>query len=257
MAIVLYVVGTDTGVGKTLITSYLLRSLKQHGLRVRAVKPFATGSLADARSLQKGHAHPRPRLEEITPFFFRKPLAPFVAAARLSLLPTVRRASAFLLQSAREADFLLVEGIGGVAVPIRKDFLFSDLIAAVPGKVLIVAPNRLGVLNHCLLTYLHLRCLGADDIAVLLNDVNTIDLAAKSNQRALKKLLPNVPIFKFPQLVDDFEWSDLSTIMVRKSGQRFWAWIQSNCGKNHGKPAPFTNQPEIQKNLRAPAGQKN
>ena len=125
MARIIFITGTDTGVGKTLLTGLLLYHLRQGGCHALAMKPFCSGSRADAEflnAIQDGALTPN----EITPYFFPEPLAPLVAARqhhRSIRLPEVLRRVRGL---ANRCQCLLVEGIGGVLVPLGEGYSVVD-----------------------------------------------------------------------------------------------------------------------------------
>jgi dethiobiotin synthetase len=150
----LLVTGTDTAVGKTFVARALIHALRGRGQRVAVMKPVETGVTnipEDAVALQAAADDPA-ALETICPVRLRAPLAPSVAARleqrRLDPDDLVRRITA----RATAADVLVVEGAGGLLVPIAGSFTFADLAARCALPLLIVAPNRLGTINHTALT---------------------------------------------------------------------------------------------------------
>jgi dethiobiotin synthetase len=146
-----FVTGTDTGVGKTVVSCALVAAFVRRGLRVAPMKPCETGDGDDALRLiaASGHAWP---LTDVSPFRFSLPASPAVAAraegASVSLEP-IRQAYARLT---RDADLALVEGAGGLLVPLDEQRLMADLARALELSVLIVARPSLGTVNHTLLT---------------------------------------------------------------------------------------------------------
>jgi dethiobiotin synthetase len=150
----LFVTGTDTGVGKTYVTCALAHALRRAGRRVAVAKPVETGVTdgpEDARRLKEAAGDEAP-LEEICPLRFGAPLAP-TAAARLERRSIdVERLLAWLDARRRAADVLLVEGAGGLMVPLSGTFTYLDLALRCALPVLIVAANRLGTVNHTALT---------------------------------------------------------------------------------------------------------
>ena len=150
----LFITGTDTGVGKTFVACALARALRARGLRVAVMKPVETGVAGepeDALRLRAAAEDPAP-LDDICPYRLRAPLAPAVAARLEGRAIDVDRLSQDILRRAATADVLLVEGAGGILVPIRDTTTYADLAAQVGLPVLIVGANRLGTINHCALT---------------------------------------------------------------------------------------------------------
>lgn len=194
-----FVTGTDTGVGKTLLTAILARYLIITGRSVAALKPVSTGSRADAELLfnvQEG----RLTLEQINPFHFTMPAAPCVAAAaegaRLVPAKIIRHIEKFRTK----AELLLVEGVGGLMVPFTHKFTVRDLICQLRCHVLVVAPNRLGVINHALLTIEALAAATPLSVTLVLMNQVAPDDTQDSNPALLSKLLRHVHVEVFPYL---------------------------------------------------------
>lgn len=158
---ILFVTGTDTGVGKTLLTALLVAHARSQGRVVRAIKPFCSGGRADAellREVQQGVL----TIDEINPFFFPDPLAPWVAACRSkrpapSLTHVLHHIDRVASRMPARSQ-LLIEGVGGLMVPLGPDYTVRDLIAALGCEVLLVSANRLGTINHTLLSIHALQC---------------------------------------------------------------------------------------------------
>jgi dethiobiotin synthetase len=199
LARIIFVTGTDTGVGKTLLTCLLLHHLRQSGCHALAMKPFCSGSRADTEflhSVQDGELTP----DEITPFFFAEPLAPLVAARRhhrLIRLPDVLRR---IRRVTGRCQCLLIEGIGGLMVPLAKGFTVRDLIARLGCEVIVVACNRLGTINHTLLTVDALQHIGIRTLKTVLMSSTEGDFSTGSNSRILAELLAPTLVLPVPFL---------------------------------------------------------
>ncbi len=150
----LFVTGTDTGVGKTFVACALATALRQRGRRVAVMKPVETGvedEPADALALRAAAADPAP-LDDICPYRLRAPLAPAVAARLEGVTIDVARLVALVARRRQEADLLLVEGAGGLLVPLDAQTTWAELAVRTGLPLLIVGANRLGTVNHCALT---------------------------------------------------------------------------------------------------------
>jgi len=161
-----FITGTDTEVGKTVVTAGLAAALRQIGEPVAAVKPVATGSDApgaDAARIARAAGH-APRIHTCFPV----PAAPH-RAARLANQALDFHAMVDWVRS-QTGDPLLVEGVGGWTVPLTAAQRVSDLAVALGLPVIVVAANRLGVLNHTLLTVEAVQASGLPLAAVVLND---------------------------------------------------------------------------------------
>ncbi|MEK6694839.1 MAG: dethiobiotin synthase [Nitrospirota bacterium] len=162
------ITGTDTGVGKTIATAAVVTALTTNGVNTGVMKPIATGTSAGADALSDpdwlasvtGVGDPS---DLIAPYRFLTAAAPLIAAAREGLaIEPARIIGAFQALSARH-DCVVVEGIGGVMVPLTPDLLVVDLVKLMGLPVLVVARASLGSINHTLLT---LECLRNRGIAI-------------------------------------------------------------------------------------------
>jgi dethiobiotin synthetase len=150
----LLVTGTDTGVGKTFVACALAHALRARGRTVAVMKPVETGVIdqpGDALRLREAADDAAP-LEDICPYRLRTPVAPSVAARLEGVTIDLARLEALVRRRLRAADVLLVEGAGGLLVPIADSVTYADLAARLGLQLLIVAANRLGTVNHCALT---------------------------------------------------------------------------------------------------------
>ena len=196
------VTGTDTGVGKTVVAAVALAALRHRGLRVAAMKPVETGAVrgpGDAVHLAAAAGGADP-LEAVCPVVFREPLAPAVAAGREGRpveLATLDRALARLSE---HRDAVVVEGAGGLLVPLTARVSYADLFARWRLDVLIVAANRLGAINHVLLTVHAAWAAGLVVRGLVLNTLrpDLPDLAQRTNLDALRQLLPRIPVLLWP-----------------------------------------------------------
>ncbi len=203
----LFVVGTDTGVGKTAVASTLARTWTAAGRRVGVLKPISTGGITrdgvlaspDADSLIDAIGREVPH-EWAAPLIFEEPLAPSVAARRLGrpLGPAeVRRAVAGSLAWWHDrADALIVEGVGGLLCPIAEGWTVADLATWLDYPLLVVARRGLGTLNHTLMTVEAALIRGLRVAGVVLNGSTptTDPIAEATNAGELARRLGPVAI---------------------------------------------------------------
>jgi dethiobiotin synthetase len=192
---IIFITGTDTGVGKTLLTGLLLLHLRRTGCHALAMKPFSSGGRADARllqALQDGELI----LDEINPFYFKEPLAPLVAARQHHLSIALGEVLRRIFEVAARCQCLLVEGIGGLLVPLGEGYTVADLVAKLRCKVIIVSANRLGTINHTLLTVMAVQERAGQSVTVVLMGQNKPDPSADSNGPILAGLLDPVPVLR-------------------------------------------------------------
>ena len=190
----IFVTGTGTEIGKTVIAGGFAASLKEAGTNVGVMKPISTGDTADAQFL-KHAAQIDDELSAINPIFLRHPLAPSVAARieeKEINLSDIESAFAALQ---RKYDFLIVEGVGGIAVPILDDFLVAHLINTLQLPILIVAQVGLGTLNHTLLTVGFARQFNIQIAGIVLNGLRPeiAGLAEATNPLEIERLT-DVPV---------------------------------------------------------------
>jgi dethiobiotin synthetase len=154
-----FVTGTDTGVGKTLVTAALLRALRDAGVAVAGMKPIAAGATdgpegranEDALLLQ-AESSARQRYADVNPFLFEPAIAPHIAAAEAGVTIDVGRIAAAHARIAQGADVVLAEGAGGFLVPLDGTRSCAELPRLLGMDVILVVGLRLGCLNHALLT---------------------------------------------------------------------------------------------------------
>jgi len=153
----LFITATDTGVGKTLISGLLLDFLRKQGIKAGYQKWVATGcsgAVADLEQVEKlaGREAPPPPFDLQVPYRFDYAASPHLAAERAGreICPEAISSAYEILKERYEV--LLVEGVGGVLVPLRRDLLLADLVARLQIPTLLVARSGLGTLNHTLLT---------------------------------------------------------------------------------------------------------
>lgn len=154
-----FVGGTDTGCGKTTVAAALARTLRERGLRVRVLKPVETGCRIeageripeDALTLARAAGDARPSAE-LCPYPLLLPAAPAVAAASEGVELELARIAAAHARAARDADHVIVEGAGGLRVPLTAELDMLDLCLRLRLPLLLVARARLGTINHTLLS---------------------------------------------------------------------------------------------------------
>ena len=207
---VFLVTGTGTGVGKTFWTASAVSYLEKLGINVLAFKPVETGcnpECADAKILSEASGV---YLEPV--YSFKLPLAPAVAG-ELEGVNISKESLLERIQDLKEkCDLLFIEGAGGLLVPITWSFNFLNLAKEIRCEVIVVALNKLGVINHTLLT---VKCCQAEGVkvrGVILNTVEAYDESVKTNFSALKKLLPSIPVTLFQNGVIERVLKDLDLI---------------------------------------------
>ncbi len=228
----LFVTGTDTGVGKTVVAAAIAYHLRRRGARVGVCKVAATGCRRERGQLVSEDAEylahwadARHPLDVICPQRFAEPLAPAVAAERTGTTLDWGAIRSSLDTIATDSDVMVVEGVGGVLVPMDGGHTVLDLMAALRLPAVVVARPGLGTINHTLLTVGALRAAGVPVAGVVINRYPAdADTATETNPDAIRRwgrvpvlcVCPDEPI-EMPQIpegvvsaVDSVDWLSLS-----------------------------------------------
>ena len=190
----LFIAGADTGAGKTHTAVQILRLLRSSGGRCAGMRPICCGDRRDAEFLLAAGSEGL-RIEEINPVWLKTPAAPLAGSLMEEVYIDLERILAAFHTLQNRVEHVVVEGVGGWLVPIRSDYFVSDLAVEMSLPVLVVAQNRLGCLNHTMLTLRSIAEHGIRCLGVVLNGVpRTSDVASVTNLDILKKIV-DVPIF--------------------------------------------------------------
>ncbi len=181
----IFVTGTDTGVGKTIISCGIARLLKSKGLNVGVMKPVCTGDQDDVHALMKA-AEVDDDITLVNPQFFKAPLAPAVAAQGEGRSVEMEHIYKAYWALSKKHDVMVVEGVGGVKVPLGESTFVVDLIEALRLPALVVARAGLGTLNHSILTLDALATKKIPVVGVLLNGGDGKSLAEETNPDVLQ-----------------------------------------------------------------------
>lgn len=206
----IFITGTDTGVGKTIVAAGLALVLKARGVKVGVMKPVATGCHGkddrlisqDAVYLVEAAENEYPALS--SPARFRHPLSPNVAAALEKKEVDLSKIHQAYRELQRHYDFIIVEGIGGLLVPLAKDYYVANLIREFHLPILIVSRGGLGTINHTLLTIDAAVIRGFDIRGIIFNRIPSVNLsmAEITNPKTIHELT-GVPILgSLPELDD-------------------------------------------------------
>lgn len=210
---VFFITGTDTGVGKTVLTALLARFLRKGGANVAALKPICSGSRNDARAL---HAEQNGvlSLDEINPWHFRAPIAPLLAARRGRKRVKLADVLAHICAVQKRFDILLIESAGGLLSPLGENFDSRALLTALRATPIVVCPNRLGAVNQVLLALEALPESFRRKARVVLMSPKKPDVATASNAKLLAEFFDAKRIFMLPWLGEN-----LSAVEVLKKTQ--------------------------------------
>jgi len=198
-----FITATDTDVGKTLVASALVTCLTQRGIDVGVMKPIETGVSRATKARSDGvrlrrAAGSQDSLAEVCPYVFRFPVAP-LSAARVEKttvqIATIMRAFRTLSQ---KHAFMMVEGVGGVQVPITQLLTVLDIIYRMKLSAIVVGRSGLGGINHALLTLHALRRRKIPIVALVLNQCRPVHTkiarAQEQSTVSLLQMLAGVPV---------------------------------------------------------------
>ncbi|WP_027339057.1 dethiobiotin synthase [Halonatronum saccharophilum] len=208
-----FITGTDTDVGKTVVTTGLLAALRARGKDIGVMKPFQSGSII------KGDKMLAPDLEFVldrvnldddydlmNPIRLKEPLAPSVAAQIEGVKVEVDKVTKAYEELLKNRESLIVEGAGGLMVPLAQNFLIPDLIKLLNLPIIIVARPNLGTINHTVLTIEVARSLGIEVLGVIINGLKEDEqgLAEKTNPEVIEKWT-GIPVLGIIPYLDDLD----------------------------------------------------
>ena len=200
-----FVTGTDTAVGKTVVARAIIRALSAADLAVAAMKPVSAGSRETAAGLRNDDAltlmqaaNVTAAYEVVNPYCFAAPIAPHIAARDAGVVIDVALIAKRFAALARAADCVVVEGAGGWLAPIGPRQTMADIAAALALPVLLVVGLRLGCLNHALLSARALAAHGAGFAGWIGNSIDPDFARRADNLEALAELLGAPPLAVLP-----------------------------------------------------------
>ena len=192
-----FITGTDTEIGKTLVSSALLHALAAAGVRCAGMKPIAAGAFLQNQMLRNEDADRLASAASVTlspalatPYLLREAAAPHVAAALEDIAIDVQHVRQCYGRITEQADAIVVEGVGGFMVPLSDAFTTADLAQQLGLPVILVVGLRLGCLNHALLTAEAIAARGLTLAGWVCNVVDTQMAHAEANVAALQQRLP-------------------------------------------------------------------
>ncbi|MDI6792697.1 MAG: dethiobiotin synthase [bacterium] len=234
-----FITGTDTEVGKTVIAAGLARAYRDMGYPVGVMKPASSGAIKtstnhlecqDTQLLIEASGIPE-EVSLINPYCFEAPLAPATAASLAGVEIEISKIlEAYHLLSQRY-DPMIVEGVGGLLVPLRKDYLVLDLIKDLNLPVLVVAGPGLGTINHTCLTVKYALKEGITVAGIIINGLKKAGLAEKTSP-ALIEEITGIPILGtipyFPDLTISRVAEFLRKSIIHRFGHSSQKWEMGN-----------------------------
>jgi dethiobiotin synthetase len=204
-----FVTGTDTGVGKTVIAAAVIKALQAHGINACGMKPVETGCSRAGNNLYpsdgmflKKVARMDEAIHHVTPYCFENPVAPSLASemeGRAVSVPSIMKMFGVL---ARKYHAVVAEGVGGILVPIRKDYSVLDLIREMDLPLIVVSRPSLGTINHTLLTVNYALKENVRVSGIIINFTRPAEgtVAENTNPLVLQQISPVPLLGVFPHL---------------------------------------------------------
>jgi dethiobiotin synthetase len=191
----LFITATDTGVGKTFVSALLIKALHERGVDAGYLKPLATGAagtddhpICEDVEFVRSYAGVSGSTYDLCPILLQHPLSPYAAARMQGIEVDLDKVMAAFAQTSRRHDFLVVEGVGGLLVPLTRQCTMLDLVKMLALPVLVVCRPGLGTINHSLLTLYALKSAGASIRGFVTNgEANPADPSITSNPEIIQE----------------------------------------------------------------------
>ena len=208
----LFITGTDTGIGKTLVSCALLSKLALQGKTVLGMKPIASGSRQTSQGLRNEDAeyliHHSSKVmpySMINPYVYEDAIAPHLAAAQAGMVIDPEVIQRFYLELSAQSEHVIVEGVGGWFVPVNRTQTIADLVKILDMPVLLVVGMRLGCINHALLSYQAILDSGLSCVGWVANEIEANMPCLNENiesidQRITAPLLGRIAYNKAPDI---------------------------------------------------------
>jgi len=188
-----FLTGTDTSVGKTYVAALLIRALRKAGFDTVGLKPISCGDRSDAETLHAA-ADSALSLDDVNPVWFRLPAAPYTASIVEGRLPDLDQIRDRYRRIRAAHRSLIVEGVGGWLVPITQHYSIADLAAELALPIVVIVANKLGALNHTLLTVQSIQSRGLTCAGIILNNISPDPDPATTTNRSILEHLLEVPV---------------------------------------------------------------
>ncbi len=196
----IFIAGTDTAVGKTMVAGGLASALRLKGLRVGVMKPISCGGLEDAKFLMACAAVKDP-IKYVNPIALKHALSPNVAAEIEKVKIDLEKINQAVSYFKKKYDILIIEGCGGLLVPIRDNFLVIDLIPMMKAQTVLVSRSGLGAINHSLLSLEALKRRKIKPLGIIFNRLSggPLTLPESTNPEVVSKLsgVPFLGVFPY------------------------------------------------------------
>ncbi|PKM94649.1 MAG: dethiobiotin synthase [Firmicutes bacterium HGW-Firmicutes-1] len=216
-----FIIGTDTDVGKTVVSAGLMHLLRKNGYTACYFKPVLSGAIEDHRELIPGDtrfvktvANLEETLENMTPYKFQTPVAPHLASKIENIPIQVEVIKKSYQNLCEKYSYILAEGAGGLVVPLTEEgYMLYNLVLDFELPIIIVARPGLGTINHTVMTVRYAQNLGITVKGIIINGYDDANVCHMDNKITIEKLT-NVPILGLIPILNDIDveklqWGDL------------------------------------------------
>ena len=215
-----FISSTGTEIGKTLVTTILLRQIRMAKKSVEAIKPIITGfnennfyKTDTAMILNElGREVTKDNIDQISPWRFKDPISPNLAAESEGRPLIAEKVVAFCKSKMQRDQILLIEGIGGVMVPLNDTETVLDLIAKLGAPIVLVVGSYLGTLSHTLTAFQAVSHYGIKIAGVVISESDESPVSLIETQRTLSKFRNQFPFVILPRVKDINEFTDVPCI---------------------------------------------
>lgn len=209
----IFITATDTGAGKTFVTAHLIRLLRDRGISASAIKPVASGISESGRNEDVEaliQAQQLSNSDSVNLYTFQLPASPNIAAAAEGQRIEPEKLTAWCNEQAKKVDLCLIEGVGGLMVPLHESYLVSDWMSDLQDcEVMLVVGARLGCINHALLTLAHLKKMDMTPAYIVINALDD-GAAASQAETSLRPFIPSEShLITIPNRAKDNDFSIL------------------------------------------------
>lgn len=223
----IFITGTDTEIGKTIVTGGLACAFKKRGYKVGVIKPVASGGVPNPDAIVlSGYVGGLQTVNQITPVVFDQPLSPYAVVRKKECKINFGKAFDAVNNLVKLNEIVLIEGIGGIMVPFLKYYSVLDFITELAYPVLVVARSALGTINHTLMTLTLLQKRHIPVLGFVTNNLNAhlLDTSRDDNPEIIKELsgvdcLANLPYIENREnIVESLEteFDELSAKILEK-----------------------------------------
>ncbi len=215
-----FITGTDTDVGKTYVTAGLGITLREMGIDVGVMKPFAAGTAqkkgfkSEDVEILSAAAQVNDPENLVNPQFFPIPASPYTAWKNLKIKPKISQILNGFKKLSKLHEMILVEGMGGIMTPVLKDYFIANLIKDMGIPAVIVARSKVGTINHTIMTVRMCEKYKIPIKGIIINDFDSDGYKVDELTRDLKNLL-GVPVLGSVPFIDDLSDSSLHAIFKK------------------------------------------